>query len=186
MATQPLGNQPDPFVSVDTYLSTIYEPDCEYGEGVVVERNLGEFEHAFLQGILVTLFNNNIDSWGSFALPEQRVQVSLRNFLIPDVCVLRLGAPTNPIVTHPPLIVIEIVSPQDTFRRLQEKIALYLEFGIENVWIIDPSKRLAYRATGSGLEVAPQNELRIDRAPIAVHVNELFKKLDQIRAGTMQ
>jgi Uma2 family endonuclease len=182
MATRPLDNQPDPFVSVDTYLSTVYEPDREYEDGVVVERNLGEFEHAFLQGILVTLFNNNIDSWGIFALPEQRVQISPRKFLIPDVCVLQLGAPTDAIIAQPPLIAIEILSPEDKYRRTEEKIALYLGFGIENVWIIDPSKRLAYRATGSGLELAPQNELRVQGTPITVHLDDLYKKLDQIRA----
>jgi Uma2 family endonuclease len=181
MATQPLGEQPARRISVEEYLATSYEPDCEFENDVIVERNLGEFEHAFLQGILVTLFNNNIESWGTFALPEQRVQVSPRKFLIPDVCVLRIGARTDPILAHPPLIAIEILSPQDTFRRTQEKIALYLEFGIENIWIIDPSKRLTYRATSSGLELAPDNELRIPGSPIIVRVEELFKKLDQIR-----
>ena len=46
MATQPVS---DRFVPVEEYLSTSYQPDCEYDEGVVVERNLGEIEHAFLQ-----------------------------------------------------------------------------------------------------------------------------------------
>jgi len=48
MATQPIGER---FVSVEEYLSTSYEPDCEYEDGVVVERNLGGFEHSFLQAI---------------------------------------------------------------------------------------------------------------------------------------
>ena len=42
MATQPSAER---FVSVEEYLSTSYDPDCEYDEGAVVERNLGEIEH---------------------------------------------------------------------------------------------------------------------------------------------
>ena len=38
------------FVSVREYLSTSYRPDCDYVDGVVVERNLGEYDHARLQG----------------------------------------------------------------------------------------------------------------------------------------
>ena len=67
MATQPIGNR---LISVEEYLSTGYEPDCEYDDGVIVERNVGEFEHSFLQTILGTLFTNNMDHWGVFALIE--------------------------------------------------------------------------------------------------------------------
>lgn len=65
MATQPIGDRHGRFVSVEEYLSTGYEPDCEYEDGMVVERNLGEFEHSFLQTILATLFTINMDAWGA-------------------------------------------------------------------------------------------------------------------------
>ncbi len=78
MATQPIG---DRLISVEEYLSTAYEPDCEYDDGVIVERNLGEFEHSFLQALLATLFTVNMDNWGVFgthrtARPDQAPQVS--------------------------------------------------------------------------------------------------------------
>lgn len=182
MATQPIGEQPGRFISVEEYLSTGYEPDCEYDEGVIVERNLGEFEHSFLQAILTTLFTNNMDSWGVFGLPEQRVQIAARKFRVPDVCVLRVGDPTDDILTRPPLIAIEIMSPEDTMRRTARKAAEYLEFGIEHVWVIDPHARLAYRGTNTGLERVPTGELAVADTPIVVHIDELFDKLDRIRA----
>ena len=37
-------------ISVEDYLSTSYRPDCEYVDGVLLERNLGEFDHSRLQG----------------------------------------------------------------------------------------------------------------------------------------
>jgi len=177
MATQPIG---DRFVPVEEYLSTGYEPDCEYDDGVVVERNLGEFEHSFLQANLGTIFTNNMEAWGVFGLTEQRVQINPRAFLVPDVCVLRVGTPREKILTHPPLIAIEILSPEDTIRRASAKAMLYLEFGVEHVWVIDPSARVAYRGTASGLELVPTGELQVPGTPIVVRVRELFEKLDRM------
>ncbi len=179
MATQSIG---DRFIPVEEYLSTGYEPDREYEDGVIVERNLGEFEHSFLQIFLGTIFTNNMDHWGVFGLTEQRVQITPRHFLVPDVCALRLGAPTEDILTHPPLIVIEIMSPEDTMRRAKKKVAQYLQFGIEHIWVIDPHARVAYRGTASGLELVPSGELSVPGTPIAIRIAELFEKLDRIRA----
>jgi Uma2 family endonuclease len=177
MATQPFG---DRLVPVEEYLSTGYDPDCEYDDGVVVERNLGEFEHSFLQILLGTIFTNNMDSWGVFGLTEQRVQIKPRRFLVPDVCVLRVGSLREKILTRPPLIAIEIMSPEDTVRRLSAKAIEYIEFGIEHVWIIDPSAREAYSGTPSGLELIPSGELSVPETPILVRIGELFERLDRM------
>jgi Uma2 family endonuclease len=183
MATQPIS---DRFISVEKYLSTGYEPDCEYEDGVVVERNFGEFEHSFLQAILVTLFTNNMETWEVFGLPEQRVQISPTHFLVPDLCVLRLGTPAEDILTRPPLIAIEIMSPEDTIRRAAKKVAEYLQFGIEHVWIIDPHARVAYRGTPTGMDLVPGGELVVPGTSILVRVSELFEKLDRIRSRSQQ
>jgi len=183
MATQPIGEQPGPLVSVEEYLSTGYEPDCEYDHGVILERNVGEFEHSFLQIILGTIFTVNMDEWGVFGLTEQRVQITPRKFFIPDVCVLRIGSPAEDILTRPPLIAIEILSPEDTIRRAAAKTAEYLQFGVEQVWVIDPHARVAYRGTSTGLELVPGGELTVPETPILVRISELFEKLDRIRSG---
>jgi Uma2 family endonuclease len=177
MATQPIG---DRFIPVEEYLSTGYEPDCEYDDGVIVERNLGEIEHSFLQIFLGTILTNNMDSWGVFGLTEQRLQIKSQRFLVPDVCVLRLGTPREKILTRPPLVAIEIMSPEDTIRRASAKAVEYLEFGIEHVWVIDPSARVAYRGTPSGLELIPSGELAVPGTPILIRISELFEKLDRI------
>jgi Uma2 family endonuclease len=185
MGTQPISEQPvnGRLISVEEYLSTGYEPDCEYEDGVIVERNLGEFEHSFLQTILATIFTNSMDAWGVFGLTEQRTQIAPRHFLVLDVCVLRLGAPTEDILTHPPLIAIEIMSPEDTMRRATKKAAEYRQFGIEHVWVIDPNARVAYRGGAKGLELVSEGELKVPGTPIAIRIADLFEKLDRIRGG---
>jgi Uma2 family endonuclease len=180
MATQPIV---DRFVPLEEYLSTVYEPDCEYDDGVVMERNLGEFEHAYLQIILGTIFTVNMEAWGVFGLTEQRVQIRPRKYFVPDVCVLRLGAATDDILRHPPLIAIEILSPEDTIPRAAKKAAEYFQFGVEHIWVIDPRDRCAYRETATGLERVADGELAVAGTPILVRTAELFEKLDRIRAG---
>ena len=46
MATLPID---EPLVTVGEYLRTVYEPDCDYVDGRVEERNVGEFDHGLLQ-----------------------------------------------------------------------------------------------------------------------------------------
>jgi Uma2 family endonuclease len=179
MATQTAS---DRYVTVEEYLSTSYDPDCEYDDGAVLERNLGEIEHSFLQGLLATLFNNNSEAWWVYCLPEQRVQVGPRRFLVPDVSAVPIGSPWQKILTFPPLITIEILSPEDTFRRAEEKAQEYLAFGVQHVWVIDPYARVAYRGTTAGLELAPGGELMVPGTPIVVRVAELFEKMDRMRA----
>jgi Uma2 family endonuclease len=177
MATQPFF---DKNVSVDEYLSTVYEHDCEYVDGIIEERDLGEFEHAYLQGILTTIFNNSRSEWGIICLPEQRVQTQRNHFRVPDLTILRAGIPREQILTHPPFLVIEIQSPEDTLRRATDKAAEYLAFGIQNVWVIDPYARVGYRASTSGLELARFGELAIPETPIRVVLADLFAELDRV------
>jgi Uma2 family endonuclease len=178
MATQPIA---EPLISVEEYLNSDYEPDCEFNDGVVEERNLGEFDHSFLQAMLVTLFNNHMGDWAVFALPEQRIQLNPRRYLIPDVAVMRMGTRREPVLSTPPLIAIEVMSPRDTLRQAERKSIEYLNFGVDNVWVIEPGgkrRRAVYRATRSGLELVPSGELAVAGTAIVVAVKEIFARLD--------
>jgi Uma2 family endonuclease len=176
MATQPTFDKP---VSVEEYLSTVYEHDCEYVDGVVEERDLGEFEHSFLQLFLGSIFVSHRSEWGIVAVTEQRIQIKPDRFRVPDLTVLRAGTPRERILTNPPLIVIEIQSPEDTLRRTTAKAAEYLAFGIEHVWVIDPYARIAYRGTTNGLELVRSGELIIPGTPICIALDNLFAELDR-------
>jgi Uma2 family endonuclease len=78
------------------------------------------------------------------------------------------------------LLVIEILSPEDRLGRFQDRIDDYLGFGIENVWIIDPERRTAHRATRTGLHIAETGELTVPETPIRVVLSELFAELDRV------
>jgi Uma2 family endonuclease len=183
MATQPIAEH---LISVEEYLNSDYEPDCEFNDGVLEERNVGEFDHSWLQTFLATLFTNNIAEWRVFALTEQRVQLNPRRYLIPDITVLRMDSQREPIISSPPLIAIEIMSPKDTLKQAARKTQEYFDFGIQHVWVIEPGgkrSRAVYRGvrhkTGTRLELVPSGELSVAGTPIVVKVDELFEKLDQ-------
>src|SRR5208282_6240906 len=99
-------------VSVEEYLRTSYRPDCDYVDGEIVERNLGELDHSDLQTEISAYFRTRLRNRGVFAYVEQRVQVSPTRFRIPDVCVLT-SKPAEQIFRTPPFIVIEILSKDD-------------------------------------------------------------------------
>jgi len=62
-------------------------------------------------------------------------------FRLSDVCVVA-GRPDGQfgrrIVTRPPHLCVEILSPDDTMLEAMDKIREYLNFGVEWVWVIDP------------------------------------------------
>jgi Uma2 family endonuclease len=148
-------------------------------DGRVEERNVGEHDHGYLQTLLAVLFTNNRNVWGVRAVTDVRTQVSRSHFRVPDLSVLRAGAPKEQILTHPPLIVIEILSPEDRLSRFQNRIDDYLAFGVENVWILDPESRKAWTATRDGLHLVQNGELTVPETPIRVVLSELFAELDR-------
>jgi Uma2 family endonuclease len=157
--------------SVEEYLSTSYRPDCDYVDGVVVERNLGEYDHGRLQIAIGTYYYNRRKEWRVNAVTEQRVQVAPTRFRIPDVCVTADPYPDQ-IFRTPPLICIEILSRDDRVSTMQDRIGDYLNFGVPYVFLLDPAKRKAWRCTGEGmLEVT---ELRTGNPDTLVPLSELF------------
>ena len=43
----------------EQYLRTVFRPDCDFVDGRIEERNVGEFEHSRIQGMLIRIFGNH-------------------------------------------------------------------------------------------------------------------------------
>jgi len=176
MATLPISED---LWSVREYLATSWSPDREFVDGRIEERNFGEKEHSLIQRYLTFLFMLKRAEWGVEVFPELRTQVAATNFRVPDVLVVRAGESFDRYLKQPPLIAIEILSPEDSLRSMHEKFAQYLRFGIQNIWVIDPEPRNAYRYTAIGLEEVQTGELIVPESPIRVVLSELFAELDR-------
>jgi Uma2 family endonuclease len=159
-------------VPLSEYLETSYRPDCEYLDGELLERNVGEWDHSRLQGLLLRYLSNREKQWGILVVPEQRVQVRARRIRIPDILVLT-GPPTGPILTAPPFLCIEILSPRDRMAEMQERIDDYLDFGVRYVWLINPRKRRAFIYTSEGVQEVKDGTLYTANPDIRVSLAEL-------------
>jgi Uma2 family endonuclease len=177
MATAP---KPERLWTVEEYLRTGWSPDRELVDGRIEERNLGEKEHSILQGYLTFLFISKRAEWGIEVFPELRTQTKATNFRVPDVLVVRAEDKFERYITRPPLIAIEILSPEDTLAAMERKAAEYRQFGVENIWVVDPDARAAYRWVDDGLEQVQTPELAVAGTAIRVMLSEMFAELDRI------
>jgi len=166
-------------IPVSEYLNTTYRPDCDYIDGEVRERNMGEQPHAHLQSIFSGIFREHRKQWFVRALTEQRVQTSATHYRIADVCILRSYDPQDPIITVPPLLCIEVLSKGDSLTELQERVDDYQAMGVEHIWVIDPWKRKAYVATSQDLKQPTDQILSIAGTPILISLAEVFAELDE-------
>jgi Uma2 family endonuclease len=132
-------------VPVEVYLRSSYEPDAEYVDGKIEERPMGEFDHASWQEAILAWFRQHRNEWGIHALPELRIKVATTRYRVPDVTVLERAQPTEQIITHPPLAVFEILSPEDSLQRLKRRLEDYRAMGIPEIWVIDLQDSAFYR-----------------------------------------
>jgi Uma2 family endonuclease len=165
-------------VPVEQYLRTSYDPDVEYVDGQLVERNAGEWRHSLLQSLIAALLTPRGQS-RFLTFTEQRIQVSSNpaRYRIPDVCVVALPYPPEPILTRPPHLAIEIASPDDRVADVLEKVAEYLKAGVSHIWLPDPYRRLLQVADSDGFRSVPG--LIVETGLVGeVDFAALFAKLD--------
>ena len=162
-------------VSVEEYLTTSFQDgDREYVDGRIVERNLGEKDHSKTQGELIFFFRTLRPTHGTYAFPEQRVQVAPTRFRVPDICVYLGAEPDEQVFRTPPFLVIEILSKDDRASEVQEKIDDYLNFGVRFVWVIDPRVRRGYVHTADGSREAKDGVLRTSDPDIGLPLRDLL------------
>lgn len=171
-------------ISVSEYLNTTYRPDCDYVDGEVRERNLGEKTHSILQGIFFSIFQASRRSWGLLPLLEQRVQTSPTRFRIPDLCLVRPSDGSEPIVRRPPFLCIEILSSEDRLPRMQDRVDDYVAMGVQHIWLVDPIRREAYYGSKQGFDHVV-SVLAIPGTPISIPLAEVFAELDDLLAGRL-
>ena len=152
-------------ISVEQYLRTVYRPDCDYVDGEVLERNMGEKPHARLQGFFIQFLQTRQDQWQIEALAEQRVQVSTTRFRIPDVLVAAIPNTDDRIVRTPPILCVEILSSEDRMRKVQERIDDYARMGVLATWVVDPWRGLAYQCGTDGVLHTIEGQLTVEAPP---------------------
>jgi Uma2 family endonuclease len=166
------------FISVEEYLDSDYEPDMDYVDGHLGERNVGETEHSELQNALLTLLNNHAREWKIRVYPECRLQVQPERFRVPDILVVPREYRPARIVRQAPLLCIEILSPRDTWRDLMSRSDDYVAMGVPCVWCFDPKRRDVF-AVVNGVRAwfTEEDVLTIPDTPIRISREQIDEEL---------
>jgi Uma2 family endonuclease len=166
-------------IALGEYLQTSYRPDQEFIGGELQERNVGKTDNARVQALLAIWFGAHEEQWQIVVTTEQRVKVAADRVRIPDVTLVRPGALGEDVLSAPPLCVIEILSPDDTYSRTWEKSQDYRKMGIENIWLIDPGTRSGQMSSPHGWQ--DTLEFEIPTTPVRLSLADIFGKLDRSR-----
>ena len=153
--------------TMSEYLSSDLSPDVDFVDGELVDRNVGDAVHGRLQFRLAGILGRSEHRWRVRGALSLRLRVRPECIRVADVALL----------THieaPPLLCVEILSPEDRMTRMQQKIADYLDFGVRAVWVIDPEARTGLVCTTDGMKPAADGILRVPGTPIEVPLNELW------------
>ena len=131
-------------VRVEEYLQTSYpELDREYRDGEVVERGVPDYLHGKVQGVLVAVFLALRGKVPVFPCVETRMKVRTGLYLIPDVAVFWRDEPEG-VPEKPPLVAIEVLSPDDRMAAVLDKLSEYRTWGVRHVWLVHPHSRRMY------------------------------------------
>ena len=155
-------------ISVDEYLRTSFDPDCDFVEGEVLERNVGKRRHGYAQLRIGAWFVQRREALRLEALTELRMRVGPGRVRIPDVVVTELPLPDEEVFTTPPYLCIEVMSPDDTVAAMQDRLDDYLQFGVTNIWVIDPWKHRGWHVTAEGWATASGGIMRTADGRIAL------------------
>ena len=158
-------------ISLEEYLRTSFDGlDREYVEGEVVERTMPDFSHGHTQSVLGSIFVRLNRQFPVHVASELRLRISPEVVRIADVCVFAPDPPAQRHPTSPPLIVIEIVSPDDRHDDIVTKLDEYARWGVPHVWLVDPQLRKCYVYGGGLREVTafelPEFQVQIAAAEI--------------------
>jgi len=165
-------------LTLEEYLHTSYHPDCDFVDGHLEERNVGEYEHSNLQAVLTAWFFNHAIEWNVRVLPEQRTRIGKTRVRVPDVCLVPRDGPIEKVRITPPILCIEILSPEDRTSRTVRVLNDYLALGVHHLWLFDPIDRTAFTYTAAGLKLVEAPRIAIPNSPIYLDLPELFSALD--------
>ena len=159
-------------VSIEEYLRTSFEGlDREYVDGEIVERALPDQLHSETQWRLDGIIWDLAKTRPFHGRPELRSRVASKRVRIPDVSIYAGSKPTERVPSEPPLVAIEILSPDDRYADLMQKLEEYSAWGVPYVCLANPQRRKLHAyAQGSLTEIAaleiPEYDVRITAAEI--------------------
>ncbi len=162
-------------VSVQEYLESDYEPECELVGGALFQKPMGTLEHMDMERWLERL----LERYEQRGLGRTVRELSIRHgddIRVPDLVFVRPDARfEGGIMMDPPLLCVEILSPSQRPSVLFAKCETYHAWGVPYCWVVDPIGKLVWEYH----QTAPVRLLSEDESlaagEIQIGVGELFR-----------
>jgi Uma2 family endonuclease len=154
-------------ITPEQYFATQFEREPELVRGELVERPLPNLIHGRTQQRLAV----HLDGVG-YCCTEVRMRLAEDLYRIPDVAVFEGTGPTEIVPSSPPLLVIEISSPDDRLEAMLQKLEEYRTWGVPHIWLIEPELKRIHIYDGGSLTAVSRLELA--HFDFAVSAEELF------------
>ena len=158
----------------EDYLRMTFEHDAEFVHGEIVERTMPDELHSAIQFLILLRFGSLIHSYPLYPRPEIRMKVARNSYRIADIA-LFAGAHPPSVPDTPPLVVVEILSKDDRYLDIMQKLEEYREWGVPHIWVIDPVAKRFSMYTEVGLQNV--SSLSLAEYPIQLTPAELFAGL---------
>ena len=179
-----MATQPHTLVTAEQFYELPQEEGREFEllDGEVIEMSSATYKHNLIVIRLASLLDSALRGRGE-AVGNTDFSDDRYTTLRPDLAIL-LGEKCPLVdleklpVTVPPDIVVEVISPSESALRVDRRIAAYLRFGVQEVWIIIPQTQLIYSHTESAVKRhRPGETLQTPLLPNwSVEVNQLFQR----------
>ena len=163
---------------VEDYLQKHFEDrEPEYRDGILEEREMPDAIHGLFQSLLAVLLGPQMLAGQLAVVTETRMRLGERRYVLPDVAIFE-GRITEIIPSLPPLAVIEILSPSESMPQILRKFGEYHQWGVENIWLIDPAQRSISQFDGQRL--LPLEGLSVPKYTVSILATDLFNAADRL------
>lgn len=154
---------------------------CELVEGEVVTVSPGMFEHNHVRDRILHLLMTFLESHPlGVAVAEQPFHLFSNTVRYPDVAFVVSGRilPPKEFPKGAPDLAIEVISPSNTLREMDQKVSNFFAAGCKRVWLVYPEHQEVYIYGVSGITRCMAEELLEDPELLpgfSVKVSVLFE-----------
>ncbi len=126
----------------------------ELADGELRERSVPTSIHQWIEKKLV----GALDRVGLFAFTELHLVLRDGEYRVADTAAF-VSFPQGDWPASPPIVTVEIISRTDVMREAIAKCREYRDWGVENVWLVEPANRALYVYGATGLHEVEAFEL---------------------------
>jgi Uma2 family endonuclease len=111
----------------------------EYVCGQLLERPTPNRTHGEIVAALVYIFMSRLQAKGFRAATEVRCQMPNGNYRLPDIVLFAPDHPWVELPSHPPAVVVQVLSNDDKYSDIFAKLEDYELWGVAHIWLVNPN-----------------------------------------------